>query len=774
MSPSGKQPVAASHPNDAANLAALIESASDVIWAVDLDYRLVTFNPAFGHSIAESFGVQVAAGMSPHEVVPRGESGPSASSYARALSEGRFIEEFRLPGGRTLELAYNTLRQDGKVIGVSVFGRDITEEHDTLRALQAAESAYRAVFEGAVLGICRFELDRSLSAANAAFAEILGYDSPEELVRTITPGCFWEDPDGAGHLAKLVAEQEIVRGYECRVKRKDGDSIWVSLSSRKIYRPDGKLAYYLGFLEDISERKRIDESLRATERELREGEEFLRLLFDTSPAFVVATDTAGRVLTMNRSILDALECTLEEAEGRSFVDMFVPEAGRREVREVVQQLANSSAQVLVHESRILSKSGRERLVAWSGRSVARRGGSTKLLVAFGIDITEMRHVEQQFRHAQKMEAVGRLAGGVAHDFNNLLTVINGYSQLALAELRQGDPLRDHLDEIYGAGQRAASLTHKLLAFSRKQVMQPRAIDLNQVVSDMAIMLRRLVGEDVNLALDLAPGEVKAFADPSQIEQVIMNLAVNARDAMPGGGDLTIGTATVENPEAAPDALQHARPGRYAALAVSDTGTGMDEATMSRVFEPFFTTKEADKGTGLGLSMVQGIVAQTGGYVSVSSERGHGATFKVFLPLLMETTPDVPRAPQAQQSLTGNETVLVVEDDAEVQNLVVAVLKSYGYRALAAANPGDALRICEQGAQIDLVLTDMVMPDMSGRDFVRNLKSAAPGIKRAMFMSGYTEPANLDSESAMHFIQKPFVPAELARKVRQVLDSPATL
>ena len=398
---------------------------------------------------------------------------------------------------------------------------------------------------------------------------------------------------------------------------------------------------------------------------------------------------------------------------------------------------------------------------------------------FGKDVTERKQAEaqreklwSQLAQAQKMESVGRLAGGVAHDFNNLLTVINGYSQLALTRLKDGAPLRGQIAEIRKAGERAAALTRQLLAFSRKQVMQPRALNLNLIVGEMQSMLRRMVGEDVEVTFAFSAEHPILRADPHQLEQVIMNLAVNARDAMPSGGRLRIETALVD--EASVALNPEMRPGRYVMLAVSDTGVGMDQATLQRIYEPFFTTKEAGHGTGLGLSMVQGIVVQSGGYIHVSSEPGHGATFKIYLPVLTGVTID-PDQPVGVPELQGTETILVVEDQAEVCDYAVAVLKEYGYRVIQAANAGDALLACErEPARIHLLLTDVVMPRTSGRELVARLATARPGMK-TLFMSGYTDEVIAQHgvlDEGTHFIQKPFSPEELAGKVRAVLGPPA--
>jgi signal transduction histidine kinase/CheY-like chemotaxis protein len=393
-------------------------------------------------------------------------------------------------------------------------------------------------------------------------------------------------------------------------------------------------------------------------------------------------------------------------------------------------------------------------------------------------VDALRNTEEQLQQSQKLEAVGRLAGGISHDFNNLLTAIMGYSDLSLKRLRDGDPLKRNLTEIRKAGERAASLTRQLLAFSRKQVMQPKILDLNAVVSDLEKMLRRMIGEDVELTTSLEPELGNVKADPGQMEQVIMNLAVNARDAMPSGGKVTIETANVYLDESY--ARQHlsVMPGPYTMLAVSDTGTGMDAATQRHMFDPFFTTKEDGKGTGLGLSMVYGIVKQSGGNIWVYSELGKGTTFKIYFPRVAATAEKYTHAAPALDIPTGSETILLVEDADMVRDLAREVLQDIsGYRVLEAANAEAAFQICEKHqGRIDLLLTDVVMPGGSGSEVSAHVRALKPDI-RVLYMSGYTDDAIVRHgvlEAGLNFIQKPFTPNALALKVREVLDAAVEL
>lgn len=407
-------------------------------------------------------------------------------------------------------------------------------------------------------------------------------------------------------------------------------------------------------------------------------------------------------------------------------------------------------------------------------------GNTTNYLAIYEDITGKKHqeealkqTEEKFRQSQKMEAIGSLAGGVAHDFNNLLSVIIGYADLMAMELKKEDPLRSNVDQIRKAGTRAADLTRQLLAFSRKQVMQPRVLDLNQVIGESSKMLQRLIGEDIELALFLDPALGKVKVDPGQLTQVILNLAINARDAMPTGGKLTIETTNVTLDEAYAETHVYATPGSYVLLSISDTGCGMSEEVLSHIFEPFFTTKDRGKGTGLGLSTVYGIIKQSGGNIEVSSELKNGTTFDIYLPQV-EAPVEAAEQQLASNQRVRSETILVVEDDEMVRSLASHMLRKRGYRVLEASNGGEALLICEEhSGPIHLLLTDVIMPHLSGRALAHKLASMRPDMK-VLYMSGYTDNIILPHgmmEAKIAFIQKPFTPEELLHKLEHTLDSP---
>ncbi|HXM37540.1 MAG TPA: PAS domain S-box protein [Gemmatimonadales bacterium] len=540
---------------------------------------------------------------------------------------------------------------------------------------------------------------------------------------------------------------------------------------------------WLGIGMDISERKVVEQALRRGEERYRtfiaqSSEGVSRLEIDPPvPVNVSDEEQVDRLYAGARiaECNDAMARMYGYTEARELVGTQLADlhdSADPANREQVRAFVRAGYRLSDSETRERARDGRPRVFLNNVVGFVEDG---HLVRVWGTqrDVTDQRHLEEQFRQSQKMEAVGQLAGGIAHDFNNLLTAILGNSQLLLRDLPPGDAKRGDVEEIRKASERAAALTRQLLAYSRRQMLQPEVLDLNLVVADMDRMLRRLIGEHIALVTVPAPDLGRVRADPNQIEQVIVNLAVNARDAMPNGGKLTIETSNVELDEAFTQAHLGAVAGRYAMVAVTDTGAGMDAGVRAHLFEPFFTTKEVGKGTGLGLATVYGIVKQSGGYISVYTEPGQGSSFKVYLPRI-EAEPSAAAVGAAKAGpARGSETVLVVEDEAAVLKLSHRALEAQGYTVLAAADGADALRIVERhGGTIDLLLTDVVMPGLSGRDLADQLQVRRPGI-RVLYMSGYPGDAvvqhgTLPPGSA--FLQKPFSPDTLARKVRDVLDA----
>ncbi len=540
------------------------------------------------------------------------------------------------------------------------------------------------------------------------------------------------------------------------------------LTTRCAYRDrDGNLAGVFGIGRDITERKRSEERF---ERTMRESEAQYRLLFDANPnpMWVYDLETL-KFLAVNESAVRRYGYSRDEFLGMTIKDIRPPE----DVPKLVASFESGDALTPARTTwRHRARDGSRIDVEILGSPLTFRGRPAELILAH--DVTARTRLEEQFRHAQKMEAVGRLAGGVAHDFNNLLTAILGHSELLLGDMAPADPRRDDLSEIVLAAERAAALTRQLLAFSRQQVLEPQLLDMNAIVTQLSKMLHRLLGEDIDLSLALAPNLGFVKADPGQMEQVLVNLAVNSRDAMPDGGKLTIETWEQDVEQDQAHAAQPIAPGRYVMIGISDTGAGMDEETRRRLFEPFFTTKEAGKGTGLGLAIVYGIVTQTGGYIWVYSEPGRGTTFKIYLPRADESEVAEQAAAAAPEPVvtTGTETILLVEDEAAVRKLAADVLERQGYNVIVTESATEARAAMERlDGTLHLLITDIVMPDLRGPDLAEIVRAAHPECK-VLYMSGYAPAAVVrhgSMQSGSTFISKPFSPAVFVRKVRAVLD-----
>jgi two-component system cell cycle sensor histidine kinase/response regulator CckA len=530
-------------------------------------------------------------------------------------------------------------------------------------------------------------------------------------------------------------------------------------------------------LGDSQERysKMLETEVGRRSVDLVESERLYRSTFDGAPVGIVHVGLDGRWLRVNQRLCDLLGYAAEELQTVSGNEAALfSEAVVGEVESYRRMAEGTLDRYRIDEKQYKRSDG---TLVWARVNVSVHRdseGNAAHFIKVIEDITERRALESQMRQASKMDAVGQLASGIAHDFNNLLSVILSYSHLLAADLKEGDPMRADLNEIQGAGLRAVALTRQLLAFSRQQVLQPQIVNLTEIVGGLENMLRRLIGEDVELTVIGNTGVGKILVDPGQVEQVIVNLAVNARDAMPRGGKLTLETSEVVLD--ASYAAEHvgARPGPHVMLAVSDTGIGMDKATQARMFEPFFTTKEVGKGTGLGLATVFGIVRQSEGTIGVYSELGKGTVFKIYFPTAVGAVARrSSNRPSESRSLRGAETILVVEDDERVRLLACTILRKLGYHVLDAQSGGDAFLLCEQHtATIHLLLTDVVMPRMSGRELAERLLIVRPTMK-VLYMSGYTNDSVVRHgilDSTIAFIQKPITPETLARKVRGALAS----
>jgi two-component system, cell cycle sensor histidine kinase and response regulator CckA len=638
---------------------------------------------------------------------------------------------------------------------------------------------FKHVFEAANVGKS-MTLPTGEVDANQAFADFLGYTQEELKDKTWQDLTLDEDIEASEKaIGWLTAGEKNSVRFEKRYVHKNGDILWGDVSTALRRDKDGAPLYFVTTIVDITERKR-------TEAELRRSEGRLRFLTENMADIIWTSDLDLRINYASLSIEKVLGFTRAERTNQDLKEMLTPESRKmighllsveyqREKTEVTDPERSMTIEVEYYH-----KNGGtvwlENTVKW----IRSPEGSITGILGVARDISDRKQAEKeketlqsQLMQAQKMESVGRLAGGVAHDFNNKLTVILGYAQMAMEGLRKTDPIYANLQQVMKAGEQSVQIVSQLLAFARKQTIAPKVLDLNETVEGMLKMLRRLIGEDIDLAWEPDSHLWPVKMDPSQIDQILANLCVNARDAISGVGKVTIETENVVLDESYCADRAGFIPGEYVMMGVSDNGCGMDKETLANAFEPFFTTKEVGKGTGLGLATVYGIVKQNHGFVNIYSEPGHGTTFKIYLPRYSEEAEVKSKAVPTEVPRGRGETILVVEDDTPVLGLARRTLENLGYGVMTSANPVEAIAMArEHDGDIHLLLTDVVLPEMSGKDLAREITKIRPAI-RTLYMSGYT--ANVIAhqgvlDEGVHFIGKPFTPESLARKVREALGS----
>jgi PAS domain S-box-containing protein len=641
-------------------------------------------------------------------------------------------------------------------LGVTQYRQSQTE--DTLQR-------HNRAMDSAVNGIAIIDGKGQHTYANAAYAQMMGHESVKSVV-----GRPWRDiyaPEDVGRLEGEIRESLRKSGKwfgPANIHRPDGSELPLEMAITAL--PDGGVVCVS---RDMTA-KRDAENARA------QAEAKYRMLVEQVAAisYIAELGMHGEWLYVSPQVETMFGFSPEEwlTDSRAWTRHVHPED--QKVVEAAEELSQRGDRFQA-EYRVIRKDGR---VIWvSDTAVVVAGsGAHPLMEGIIVDITERKQLEAQLQRAGRMEAIGRLAGGIAHDFNNLLTIIKGYTELALKRPRISPELQADVERIEDAAERASTLVRQLLAFSRRQVLQPKLVDLNGIVLGLDKLLRRLMDEGIQMSAVPGKNIGTIKADPGQMEQVIMNLVVNARDAMPSGGRLTVETANVELDAAYASDHAPVKAGRYVMLAVSDTGTGMSPETVAHIFEPFYTTKESGRGTGLGLSTVYGIVKQSGGYIWVYSEPGRGSSFKVYLPRVEQEPEALPAVRVASGEQTGSETILLVEDQPQVRELARMSLSEKGYTVLVASSPEDAEGACARhGAEIHLLLTDLIMPGITGRELAKRLTARHPKM-RVLCMSGYTFGITTQTgmqsgllEDGVAFLQKPFTPSALSEKVREVLD-----
>ena len=776
----------------------MFQSSPDGLSIADREHRVIwaneTFARMFGYHAREVIGQPL------EQLVVPSERLPESHWISEALAKGDHITldtQRRKKDGTLVDVCLSCapMRLDGKISGFYAGYHDISDR-------KRVEALSSALYRVAEKSSSAHDLQQFFAAVHSIVDELMYARSFyialfDPLTEMLSFPYFVDEHDVAPSPKKmgrgltdylirtgepLLATPEVLQAMEDRgdVARNGSRSLdWMGVPLKVNNHTFGAIVVQTytknirygetdkEILTFVARQVASAVEIKRNEQALRRSEARYRSLVQSSVYGIYRSSLDGRFLDVNPALITMLG--YGSAEEVLLLDPEKDVFAQQEDHDRLIDEFRRNGRLDGLEVRWKRKDSSTIMVRISGRAVSSADEPADVLEAIAEDITERRALEDQFRQAQKMEAVGRLAGGVAHDFNNLLMVISGYAEVILNDLNAIHPLYEKARSIQQASDRATTLTRQLLAFSRKQLLELKVVDVNSIVADMERLLRPLIGEDVALVTHLAPDAGFTRADAGQLEQVLMNLVVNAKDAMPGGGKLTIETENVVMDELHRRGQNFIRPGNYVMLSVSDSGMGMDKETQSRIFEPFFTTKEKGKGTGLGLSTVYGIVKQSGGYVMVQSELGQGTTFHIYLPSV-EGVAEKSSAPAARSTEGGHEIILLVEDEESVRQLVRETLTARGYRVVEAGNGEAALEVAEREEKIDLVITDVVMPGMGGRELVQHLAKTRPQTK-VLYLSGYTEDSILSeggTPNGTAFLQKPFTLQNLSRKVREVL------
>jgi len=763
---------------------ALISTTTESVIAIGENDRIFLFNPAaevlFGRKASEIIGKRL------DELVPK-EYRKKHRRYLKDFftviaPEDASNQIIEIPGLRSggeefsMELSLSPGHSDGNNFIVAV-ARDISDKKQALAALKASEEKYRTLQENLPLGIYRSTPQGKILAVNQAFVSILGYKSRFEVLSLSSFDFYLEQK----YREKLMARLEkvgAITNFEAQLLRNDSTPLWASISVKAIKDDKGNILHLDGIVEDISERKKVEQALI-------ESEAKYRILAETAQDIILMHDLRGKLIYTNQAGLDCLKYSREEVEGKFVINFVAPE-DRDEVIEKQKRRLKGDLSLLLYNINLIDSEGKYIPFEVSS-SVVKEKDKAAMCLVFCRDLSARKKLEDQLHQSQRMESIGTLAGGIAHDFNNLITIINGLSEISLRKLEDDHPIYRDLRSILGAGKKAEELTRKLLAFSRKQIIHPKITDINIVISDLDKMLRRLIREDIEIEMNLFPQILHIKADPGQIEQILINLIVNARDAISERHDddqkkikittrpVTVDTSFLkEHPEN--------QPGIYILISVQDSGVGMDNETIDKIFEPFYTTKEKGHGTGLGMSTVYGIIKQNNGIISIESSPNQGSTINVYWPSVDEKLPMEDQMIDFMpddKNLRGKECILVVEDDHDVRYFTSFALRNLGYTVIEAKSGKEALDLAkhhissENGREkISLMITDLIMPGMNGKVLAEKIVKLSDSIK-IIYTSGYSEDY-LDGENIIfeeeRFLQKPFTIKMLAEKVKQILIS----
>ncbi|MCC6346717.1 MAG: PAS domain S-box protein, partial [Nitrospirales bacterium] len=749
-------------------LQSFIQASPLALVVLDPEGRVKLWNPAaeriFGWSAREVLD-------KPYPLIPK-EKQEEFRSQEDSVLQGQVITGMEAPrrkkDGSLIGASISTAPvygAGGTVTGTMLILEDISARKHAEAALRDSEEQYRIVAETAQDAIITIDENDTIMLVNKAAERIFGYTREELLGKPVT--MLMPEPMRERHAAAVKKHIETGKRSISWVAvglpglHKSGKEIFLEISYGESIK-EGKY-YFIGIIRDVTLRKEAEESLKESEKKYRD-------LFEESKDAVYISTPQGEFLDINPAGVELFGFSSKE-------EILSADLGRDiyvnpQEREAFKQIIDRDGFVKDFEVLMRRMDGERLNILITGAAVRNEKGEVTVYRGFMRDVTNQRKLEQQLLQSQKMEATGKLAGGIAHDFNNILTAIISYGSLLQMTLPRDNPARSHAEQILTLADRAANLTQSLLAFSRKQIMNPKPVDMNEIIRRVQKLLSRLIGEDITLETSLSDEDVTAMADSGQIEQVLMNLATNARDAMPEGGSLILRTDLITMDKDFLRRYGYGSPGHYVRISVSDTGSGMNEAIMKRIFDPFFTTKEVGKGTGLGLSIVYGIVKQHNGYINVYSEPGKGTTFRIYLPLYRVQAGGPEEIPEEAPAPRGTETVLLAEDEEPVRTTTGTVLRQFGYTVIEAVDGEDALRkYGEHRDEIDLLLLDVIMPKKNGKEVYSEIKGVRPDI-RVLFSSGYTSDIMHRKgilEAGLPFLSKPYTPGDLLLKIREVLQ-----
>ena len=744
----------------------IIDHANDLIYNTDKRGNITFFNPTavkiMGRTEKELQGINYL------DLIRKDYRQRVKDFYRDQVKKVTPNTYFEFPAvkgdGSEIWLGQNVqpIIKNGKLKGFQAFARDVTDRKRTEMALKESERRYRALFEDSRDVIYITGPDGYFVGINQSGLDLFGY-TRDEIMKLTARDLYLHPEDREGFVNELE-RNGYVRDYELKLKRRDGKAIYCLLSSNIRPSSDGKVLRYQGIIRDITEHKKAEEALLETERRFRELLENLKMI-------AVLLDLQGKIVFCNDFVSELTGYDKAELLGKNWFDIFVPEDEREMRRAEHRDNIKSGIIPTHHENVIITKENKTRNISWTNTTLKDTRGNVFGTASIGSDMTDRLKAEEQLRHAQRMEVIGKLAGGIAHDFNNALTPILALSQMHLAKLSDDDPVKKVLSTIHKSATRATTLTSRLMAFGRKQVLEPRVINFNTTLMSIGELLQRSVGENVKLKIKPGPGLWNVKADPIQMEQVLLNLVINAKDALVDTGQVTINTENLTLNNSSSRSNLDLDPGEYVLISVIDNGPGIDDEIKQYIFEPFFTTKEMGQGTGLGLSVAYGIIKQHNGEIICESKVGSGTTFKIYLPRIDEPVEEI-KLEAIQIDRPGEETILLVEDDNEVREVLKEILKDIGYLVIEAANYKEATKMSTKfDHKIHLLLTDLILPGLNGRELSEKLLKKR-GDMKVLFISGYSEDVIAKHgilDEGISFLQKPFTASLLNKKVREVLD-----